>query len=116
LAGYVYVAAAAGTRAARNMTSDDVAIDLSAMSAVVFYRPPACTVGLTELQAQAQGLDVESRKLDLENVPRALANMNTRVFIKLVTEKESSRVLGCQLLAHESGEIIQIYAATTIKN
>ena len=104
---YVYVAAAAGTRAARNMTGDDVAIDLTAMPAVVFTDPQVATVGLTEKQAKAQGLEVESRKLDLENVPRALANMDTRGFIKLVAEKGSGRIVGCQVLAHEGGEIIQ---------
>jgi mercuric reductase len=104
---YVYVAAAAGTRAARNMTGDDVAIDLTAMPAVVFTDPQVATVGLTEQQAKAQGLNVESRKLDLENVPRALANMDTRGFIKLVAEKDSGRIVGCQVLAHEGGEIIQ---------
>jgi len=104
---YVYVAAAAGTRAARNMTGDDVAIDLTAMPAVVFTDPQVATVGLTEQQAKAQGLEVESRKLDLENVPRALANMDTRGFIKLVAEKDSGRIIGCQVLAHEGGEIIQ---------
>ncbi len=104
---YVYVAAAAGTRAARNMTGDDVAIDLTAMPAVVFTDPQVATVGLTEQQALAQGFDVESRKLDLENVPRALANMDTRGFIKLVAEKDSGRIVGCQVLAHEGGEIIQ---------
>jgi mercuric reductase len=104
---YVYVAAAAGTRAARNMTGDDVAIDLTAMPAVVFTDPQVATVGLTEQQAKAQGLEVESRKLDLENIPRALANMDTRGFIKLVAEKDSGRIVGCQVLAHEGGEIIQ---------
>jgi len=104
---YVYVAAAAGTRAARNMTGDDVAIDLSAMPAVVFTDPQVATAGLTEQQAQAQGLEVESRKLDLENVPRALVNMDTRGFIKLVAEKGSGRIVGCQVLASEAGEIIQ---------
>lgn len=112
---YVYVAAAAGTRAARNMTGDDVAIDLSAMPAVVFTDPQVATVGLTEQQAQAQGLEVESRKLDLENVPRALANMDTRGFIKLVAEIDSGRIVGCQVLAHEGGEIIQT-AALAISN
>ena len=104
---FVYVAAAAGTRAARNMTGDDVAIDLSVMPAVVFTEPQVGTLGLTEQQANDQGLDVESRKLDLENVPRALANMDTRGFIKLVAEKESGRIVGCQVLASEGGEIIQ---------
>ncbi len=104
---FVYVAAAAGTRAARNMTGDDVAIDLSVMPAVVFTDPQVGTVGLTEQQAKDQGLEVDSRTLDLENVPRALANMDTRGFIKLVAEKDSGRIVGCQVLAHEGGEIIQ---------
>jgi len=112
---FVYVAAAAGTRAARNMTGDDVAIDLSVMPAVVFTDPQVGTVGLTELQAKDQGLDVDSRTLDLENVPRALANMDTRGFIKLVAEKDGGRIVGCQVLATEGGEIIQT-AALAIRN
>jgi len=96
---FVYVAAAAGTRAARNMMGDDVAIDLSAMPAVVFTDPQVGTVGLSERQASDQGLEVESRTLDLENVPRG--------FIKLVAEKDSGRIVGCQVLANEGGEIIQ---------
>lgn len=112
---YVYVAAAAGTRAARNMNGDDVALDLSAMPAVVFTNPQVATVGLTEQQAKTQGLEAKSRSLGLENVPRALANMDTRGFIKLVAEKNSGRILGCQVLASEGGEIIQT-AALAISN
>jgi len=112
---FVYVAAAAGTRAARNMTGDDVAIDLSVMPAVVFTDPQVGTVGLTEQLANDKGLSVESRTLDLENVPRALANMDTRGFIKLVAEKNSGRIVGCQVLANEGGEIIQS-AALAIQN
>ncbi len=104
---YVYVAAAAGTRAARNMTGGEAAIDLSAMPAVVFTDPQIATVGLTEEQARHQGLITESRKLDLQNVPRALANLDTRGFIKLVAEKNTGRILGCQVLAQGAGEIIQ---------
>jgi mercuric reductase len=104
---YVYVAAAAGTRAARNMTGEDVAIDLSVMPSVVFTNPQVACVGLSEQQAITQGLEVESRKLDLNNVPRALANLDTRGFIKLVAEKETGRIVGCQVLAQEGGEIIQ---------
>jgi mercuric reductase len=112
---FVYVAAAAGTRAARNMTGDDVALDLSVMPAVVFTNPQVATAGLTEQQAKLQGITVDSRTLDLENVPRALANMDTRGFIKLVAEKDSGRIVGCQVLAAEGGEIIQT-AALAIRN
>lgn len=112
---FVYVAAAAGTRAAVNMTGGDRAIDLSVMPAVVFTDPQVGTVGLTEAQAQQRGIAVDSRTLDLENVPRALANLDTRGFIKLVAEKAGGRILGCQVLAHEGGEIIQA-AALAIRN
>ncbi len=112
---FVYVAAAAGTRAARNMTGEDAAIDLSVLPTVVFTDPQVGSVGLTEQLAVAQGLSVKSRTLELENVPRALANMDTRGFIKLVAEKDSGRILGCQVLAHEGGEIIQS-AVLAIRN
>lgn len=112
---FVYVAAAAGTRAAINMTGGDAALDLSVVPAVVFTNPQVATVGLTEQQAIAQGIKVDSRRLDLENVPRALANFDTRGFIKLVAEKDTGRVLGCQILAAEAGEIIQT-AVLAIRN
>ncbi len=112
---YVYVAAAAGTRAAINMTGGDKALDLSAMPAVVFTEPQVATVGLSEQQARDRGLVTESRQLALAHVPRAIANLDTRGFIQLLAEKESGKLLGCQILAHEAGEIIQS-AALAIRN
>ena len=107
---YVYVAAAAGTRAAVNMSGGDSRLDLSAMPAVVFTDPQVATVGLNEEQAMAQGFQAESRTLDLENVPRALANFETEGFIKLVIDSGSDRLIGAQILAAEAGEMIQTAA------
>jgi mercuric reductase len=104
---FVYVAAAAGTRAAINMTGGETALDLSAMPAVVFTDPQVATVGLTETEARAGGLEVDTRTLTLDNVPRALANFDTRGFIKLVAEAGSGRLVGVQAVAPEAGELIQ---------
>jgi mercuric reductase len=112
---FVYVAAAAGTRAAINMTGGDATLDLSTVPAVVFTDPQVATVGLTEAQANKLGMETDSRTLTLDNVPRALANFDTRGFIKLVVEKKTGRLLGAQVLAGEGGEIIQT-AALAIKN
>lgn len=107
---YVYVAAAAGTRAAINMTGGEASLDVSLMPAVVFTEPAVATVGWNEAQAKAEGLVVESRTLTLDHVPRALANFDNRGLIKLVAEAGSGRLLGAQILAPEAGEIIQTAA------
>ncbi|AOW13368.1 mercuric reductase [Hydrogenophaga crassostreae] len=107
---FVYVAAAAGTRAAINMLGGDAQLDLSAMPAVVFTDPQVATVGLTEAQARQAGMAVETRTLALEHVPRALANFDTRGFIKMVAETGSGRLLGVQAVAPEAGELIQTAA------
>jgi mercuric reductase len=104
---FVYVAAAAGTRAAINMTGGDAALDLSAMPAVVFTDPQVATVGLSEAEAQLKGIETDSRTLSLDNVPRALANFDTRGFIKLVAEVGSGRLIGVQAVTPEAGELIQ---------
>lgn len=104
---FVCVAAAAGTRAAVNMTGGDAKLDLRAMPAVAFTDPQVGTVGLSEAEARRQVLDVESRTLTLEHVPRALADFDTRGFVKLVAEKNSGRLVGAQALAAGGGEVIQ---------
>ena len=113
---FVYVAAAAGTRAAINMTGGEVTLDLRVMPAVVFTDPQVATVGLSEQEARAQGLTVDVRTLPLENVPRALANFDVRGFIRLVAETPSGRLVGAQVLAAEGGEIIQTAAIAISQN
>ncbi len=112
---FVYVAAAAGTRAAINMMGGDEVLDLSAMPAVMFTDPAMATVGLTESQAQLKNIETESRVLSLENIPRALANFETKGFVKLVIEKHSRCLIGTQIVAPEAGEMIQT-AVLAIQN
>jgi mercuric reductase len=112
---FVYVAAAAGTRAAINMTGGDAALDLSAMPAVVFTDPQVATVGYSEAEAHHDGIETDSRLLTLDNVPRALVNFDTRGFIKLVADAGSGRLIGVQAVAPEAGELIQT-AVLAIRN
>jgi mercuric reductase len=107
---FVYVAAAAGTRAAINMTGGEAALDLTAMPAVVFTDPQVATVGHSEADARQAGIETDSRTLSLEHVPRALANFDTRGFIKLVVKQGSGRLIGVQAVAPEAGELIQTAA------
>lgn len=112
---FVYVAAAAGSRAAINMTGGSAQLDLTTMPAVIFTDPQVATVGLTEQQAELQGITTITRVLTMDNVPRALANFETDGFIKMVAEASTGKLIGTQILAHEGGELIQS-AALAIHN
>ncbi len=101
---YVYVAAAAGRVAAVNALGGADRIDYTGLPAVVFTRPQLASAGLTEAEALEQGYRCDCRLLDLADVPRALANRDTRGAIKLVADADTGRVLGVHALAEGAGE------------
>jgi len=104
---FVYVAAAQGNLAAENaLTGSHRTLDYTGLPSVIFTDPALASSGLTEADAKAAGHDVTVRVLELENVPRALANRDTRGAIKLVAEATTGKVLGVHALADGAGEVI----------
>lgn len=71
--------------------------------AAIFTDPQIASVGLDEAAAQRQGIAIDSRMLTLDHVPRALANFDTRGFIKIVAAAGSGRILGVQAVADGAG-------------
>jgi mercuric reductase len=107
----VYVAATEGRVAARNaITGSNDEIDFTGLPHVAFTTPQLAWSGLTEAEAQRAGFDVDVRTIDLDQVPRALANRDTRGAIKLVAEATTHRLLGVHVLADHGGELL--YAST----
>src|SRR6266852_3371749 len=104
---FVYVAAYGGALAAENaLTGNQRRYDLSALPKVTFTDPAVASVGLTEDQARAGGIEPLASKLPLEHVPRALAARDTRGFVKLVTDPGTKKIIGAHILAAEAGEMI----------
>ncbi len=104
---FVYVAAAQGHAAARNaLRGTHDAVDYTGLPDVVFTDPQLASAGLTESEAVAAGHACDCRLLELDNVPRALVNRDTRGAIKLVADRDSGEVLGVHALADGAGELI----------
>jgi len=104
---FVYVAAYGGTLAAENaLNGHSRQYDLTALPKVTFTDPAAASVGLTDDQARAQGIEPLVSKLPLEHVPRALAARDTRGFVKLVADAKTRKIIGAHILAAEAGEMI----------
>lgn len=105
---FVYMAAYGAKIAAENALNGNTRrYDATAMPEVTFTDPQVATVGVTEAEARAQGIDVQAVTLPLNQVPRALAARDTRGLIKLVAERKSGRLIGAHILAPEGGDSIQ---------
>jgi mercuric reductase len=110
---FVYVAAYEGNLAARNaLEGDDLQVDFTSVPRVIFTTPTVAAAGLTDEQANAQGIECECRVLPLSAVPRALVNRDTHGFVKIVAERETGRIIGATAIADGAGDVIQaaIYA------
>lgn len=112
-AQFVYVAAYEGSMAARNaFLGHTETVDFRALPRVIFTSPSFAAVGLTDEQAGQQGIECECRVLPMSAVPRALANRDTRGFVKIVAEASTGRVVGVSVVADGAGDVIQaaVYA------
>jgi mercuric reductase len=108
---FVYVAAYQGRVAARNAVLGlEERADLSAVPEVIFTSPQVAAVGLTRAEADRQGYRVESAFLPIQAIARARVNLETEGGVVMVTEAESGRILGVQVVGGNAGEMI--YAAT----
>lgn len=105
---FVYTAAAEGNTAVTNaFTGDLKTIDYNSLPWVVFTDPQVAGAGMDELQAEANNIPFEVSKLELKDVPRALAAQDTRGFIKLIRNTETNKLIGARIIAPEGGELIQ---------
>ena len=104
---FVYVAAHMGATAAQNaLENDERTIDYSTLPRITFTSPQIAAAGLTDEQANEQGIDCSCRTLPLEHVPRALVERDTRGIVKLVIERSSRRVIGATVVAESAGDVI----------
>ncbi|QDL92830.1 glutathione-disulfide reductase [Paroceanicella profunda] len=73
----------------------------------VFTQPEIGTVGMSEEEARAQG-PVEIYRSSFRPMLHTLSGRDERMLMKLVVARESRRVLGCHIVGHGAGEMIQL--------
>ncbi len=79
----------------------------NAIPGIVYTNPEVAGVGLTEAQAQQQGIDYECRKLPMAYSGRFVAeNEGGEGICKVIADKATERVLGVHMLGNPCSEII----------
>lgn len=73
-----------------------------------FINPPLAQVGLTEAQAEEQGLDYLTKTLPVAAMPRGHVNADLRGAYKVVVDKASKQILGATFFGAEAHELINL--------
>jgi pyruvate/2-oxoglutarate dehydrogenase complex dihydrolipoamide dehydrogenase (E3) component len=74
----------------------------------VFIDPQLGRVGLTEAEAQSNGMDIQIAKMPMSRVARALEVDETRGFMKAVIDAKTKQILGAAVLGIEGGELMSM--------
>jgi len=85
-------------------------VDHHLVATAVFSEPEIGTVGLTEEAARAAGGQVDIYKTAFRPLKATLSGRDTRMFMKLVVDGETDRVLGVHIVGEGAGEMIQLAA------
>jgi len=81
-------------------------VDHRVVPRAIFLDPQVAVVGMTEQQAVAAGHRCWCRAVPLSVVPRAGAVRDTRGFVKLVADRDTTEVLGATLVSTNAAEVI----------
>jgi dihydrolipoamide dehydrogenase len=74
--------------------------------AVVYTQPEVATVGKTEEELKAAGIDYKVGKFPFAANSRAKANRDTEGFVKVLADAKSDRVLGVHIIGSMAGTMI----------
>jgi glutathione reductase (NADPH) len=83
-------------------------VDHSNVPTAVFSEPELGVIGLTEHQARERLDKVDIYKTSFRPMKATLSGRATRVFMKLVVDGITDRMVGCHIAGPDAGELIQV--------
>lgn len=87
------------------------AVDYRVIPWATFIDPEVARVGLNELEAKEQGIAYEVTRFELAELDRAIAEGETRGFVKVLTVPGKDKILGVTLVGPHAGDLIAEYVS-----
>jgi glutathione reductase (NADPH) len=105
------VALMEGMALARTLFKNDPTVpDYTGVAAAVFCQPSVCTVGLTEEQATAKHGNVDIYTTTFKPMKNTLSGRQEKIFMKLVVDPATDKVLGVHVVGSDAPEMVQGFA------
>jgi glutathione reductase (NADPH) len=82
-------------------------MDYSFIPTAVFCQPNIGTVGLTEEETKARGIEIDVYLSDFKPMKHTLSGRDERTLMKMIVDKSSDRVIGLHMVGPDAGEICQ---------
>lgn len=82
-------------------------LDYENIATAIFCQPNIGTVGLSEEDALAAGLDVDVYVSKFTPMKHTISKLPEKTFMKMIVDKSSDKVIGAHMVGADSGEIIQ---------
>lgn len=101
-----HVATAEGRCALAAITGEECSIDMATVPSVVYTQPEISTVGLSADEANERGFDAVVTKYPMGANGKTVLSLGDRGFVKIVSDAESRRILGAQLMCMRSSDMI----------
>jgi dihydrolipoamide dehydrogenase len=95
-----------GVALAERLAGQRPSIDYDAIPAVVYTAPELASVGKTEEELKAAGVEYRVGKFPFTANPRARCNGDTEGFVKILAEAATDRVLGVHIIGADAGTMI----------
>ncbi len=101
-----HAASAQGMRCVNHILGNTDKIRLDIMPSAVFTSPEAASVGLTEEQCDAQGIEYTSQKTFYRANGKALAINATEGMVKILADT-AGKIIGCHIYGAHASDLVQ---------
>ncbi len=101
-----HVASAQGKVAVRNILGQPCEMGYDVIPAGIFTFPEIGRVGLTEIEARQQGMEVKIGKFRPAGLGKAQATGETAGLMKIVTDAKTRRIVGVHVMGAHAAELV----------
>ena len=95
-----------GRIAAENCAGMKSYFDARVIPGIAYTDPEIAWMGVTETEAKAKGMSIEVGKFPWAASGRALANGRDDGFTKIITDKETHKIIGAAIVGVNAGELL----------
>lgn len=108
--GLAHRASEEGIAVAESIVGQRKVVNMLTIPSVIYTYPEVASVGMTDQDAKAKGLEVISGQVSMRGNPRARCTGELEGFVKVVGDKKTGRLIGLHIVSAHASELIAIGA------